>query len=279
MRHLLYIALVLALVSCEKEIPFDGDLSAQKVVLNCYIGAGELAVYAEVSRTETVLSDEPLTFVSNAVVQLFDGSTLIGTFTSLGEGRYVLNYTPEAGKTYNIKCADPLLGEVQAETTVPNNVALEVVNVEIADDLEGKIDIDIRFEDGASEDDFYHLLLYTDFGGQPNLLSFETQEEFLRNTDELSENSFFYFDDCLFDDNSFTSQSVDIRFTAFALLETDNRIQLVHVSSDYFNYRKSLKLATDASGNPFSQPVQIYSNIQGGLGIFAGYAADEQLME
>jgi hypothetical protein len=279
MRYLTYILLVLSFVSCEKEIPFDGDLSAQKTVLNCYIGAGEPVVYAQVSRTETVLSDEPFTFVSNAVVQLFDGSVLIGAFTSLGEGRYSLDYTPEAGKTYSIRCVDPLLGEVRSSTIIPNPVAFEVVNAEPVDEFGSAIDVDIQFEDGTSDENYYHLLFFTNFDGQSSLLPFQTQEEFLRNTQELSENTFYYFDNCLFNDNSFTDQLVNLNLNLLSSLNTENYVQLVHVSSDYFNYQKSIRLAADASGNPFSQPVQIYSNIEGGLGIFAGYAAEEQLIE
>ena len=83
----------------------------------------------------------------------------------------------------------------------------------------------------------------------------------------------------MFDDNSFNSGVVDISISTFIMPQVENKVQLVHVSSDYFNYRKSLKLALNANGNPFAQQVQIYSNIERGLGVFAGYAAAEEVLE
>ena len=280
MRYLIYMLLTLSLVACEKEIPFEGELNEQKTVLNCYLGAGESIIYAEVSRSETVLSDEPFTFVSDAVIKLYDGSNFVGTFNSVGEGKYTLNHEVEAGKSYSIECTDPLLGVVRASTEVPNYVSFNLENIDLVlGEFGGNIKVDVQFNDGASEDDYYHLLVYTNVDGFPSVLSFETSEEFLRNTEELSANTFFYFDDCMFDDNSFNSGVVDISISTFIMPQVENKVQLVHVSSDYFNYRKSLKLALNANGNPFAQPVQIYSNIEGGLGVFAGYAAAEEVLE
>jgi hypothetical protein len=45
---------------------------------------------------------------------------------------------------------------------------------------------------------------------------------------------------------------------------------LVNTSEAYFNYLKSFNMYQRASGNPFATPVQVYSNVENGMGIFAG---------
>jgi hypothetical protein len=48
------------------------------------------------------------------------------------------------------------------------------------------------------------------------------------------------------------------------------RLYLHNISKSYYYYRTSLELYQSASGNPFAQPVQVYSNIENGFGVFAG---------
>jgi len=61
--------------------------------------------------------------------------------------------------------------------------------------------------------------------------------------------------------------------TAFlgAPLEEDYeyRISIKTLSNEGFNYYRSLSSYQTAQGNPFSEPVVIYSNVSGGYGVFA----------
>jgi hypothetical protein len=46
-------------------------------------------------------------------------------------------------------------------------------------------------------------------------------------------------------------------------------VELLHVTEAYFRYQKSYKVAQDANDNPFAEPVNVYSNITNGRGIFS----------
>jgi hypothetical protein len=46
--------------------------------------------------------------------------------------------------------------------------------------------------------------------------------------------------------------------------------RLYSIGKEYFNYIQSLDLFYDKLGNPLAEPVKVYSNIEGGYGIFAG---------
>lgn len=47
------------------------------------------------------------------------------------------------------------------------------------------------------------------------------------------------------------------------------------VTEDYYQYNYTRDLQASVENNPFAQPVQLYDNIDGGLGIFAGYSQTE----
>jgi hypothetical protein len=46
-------------------------------------------------------------------------------------------------------------------------------------------------------------------------------------------------------------------------------IRLHHISSAYFRHLRSYRYAIDNNGNPFSEPVNVYSNVKNGLGVFS----------
>ena len=53
----------------------------------------------------------------------------------------------------------------------------------------------------------------------------------------------------------------------------DYRIVLMNLGEEYYKYYSSIGLYNDTRDNPLAQPVQIFSNVENGFGIFAGYGA------
>lgn len=51
------------------------------------------------------------------------------------------------------------------------------------------------------------------------------------------------------------------------------QLELIVATTDqaYFNYNRTLRQQERNGENPFAEPVLIYSNVRGGLGVFAGY--------
>ncbi|MGB3617937.1 MAG: DUF4249 domain-containing protein [Catalinimonas sp.] len=48
-------------------------------------------------------------------------------------------------------------------------------------------------------------------------------------------------------------------------------VYLLRTDEDYYRYHRSLELFNRADGNPFAEPAPLYSNVEGGLGVFASY--------
>ena len=57
-------------------------------------------------------------------------------------------------------------------------------------------------------------------------------------------------------------------YELFALLRT--------TTEEYYNYNYTRDLQASVENNPFAQPVQVYDNVENGLGIFAGYSQTEK---
>jgi hypothetical protein len=53
-----------------------------------------------------------------------------------------------------------------------------------------------------------------------------------------------------------------------------NVVHIQHLSKEFYTYLKYLKLYFHYQGNPFAEPVPVYSNIKNGIGIFAGLNDD-----
>lgn len=94
---------------------------------------------------------------------------------------------------------------------------------------------------------------------------------------------YFIIDDALFDGKKIT---FDISINSFNysiniddIVENKLIIKITHLSKDYYLYRKTVNAYEANYGSMFSEPVQIYSNIKGGIGIFAGTSSTEYVLD
>ena len=60
--------------------------------------------------------------------------------------------------------------------------------------------------------------------------------------------------------------------------KTELILNLKHTSEAYYNYYRSLESQANAQENPFTEPAQVFSNIQNGYGIFAVYLSDSTVL-
>jgi len=81
----------------------------------------------------------------------------------------------------------------------------------------------------------------------------------------------------LFSDDFFNGQNYQLKITIMdwdATLDKEYIIELLSLNKAGYLYRRSVEDYRNSKGDPFSEPVLIYSNIENGFGIFAGYAVD-----
>jgi len=167
------------------------------------------------------------------------------------------------------------------------------------------LDLRIRFKDTPNVKNYYRLVLkgksyYTNGKVVENTINSSTDDLVFggSQTDILGEMSSYYlfneFNDQLFDGKTYelktrvyfqktklikkpnTSKPTDIETVTVSRQELI--VVLQSISESYYQYLKTI--AANQSGEDFfSEPVQIYTNIQNGLGIFGSYTNSSKVFE
>ncbi|HZX74753.1 MAG TPA: DUF4249 domain-containing protein, partial [Cyclobacteriaceae bacterium] len=192
--------------------------------------------------------------------------------------------TPVAGQTYSIQVNVNGETSLHATNKIPFPVAITSAEVD-SDELH------IKFQDPVMEKNYYRIRLYTEYLYVPStikngVLIPDSSKAYIVKSylpytseglaDELDGNSFIA-------DDLFNGKTYELRLkvkSTFNRPQQKLHIILLSLNKEYYDYWSSLKLAKEADDNPYlAQPVQIYSNIENGLGIFAGYSASEILLK
>lgn len=222
------------------------------------------------------------------------------------DGVYQLNYHPKKGSEYRIEVENTNYPHVTAITEIP----VQTSNFEITLSEPSNIDVyhegiesqvwadysaDIKIAD-AQGPNYYSIALISESRGyqvgyiNDELVECEVTEPGLFEMDfrsnsiifEDGENSQFtdqgglVFSDDLFENKEFEFR---IEFRGQSSLIVCNgteyfdsfHIQVRTLSKEYYEYIKTTTLQKAVLEDPFAEPVQIFSNIAGGLGIFGGY--------
>ena len=213
---------------------------------------------------------------------------------------------PDPGVSYHLEIQVPGFNSVQSGSQqIFRQVPVEVSEIDVLpSDVQNispnpsEITATIQFEDNPGEENYYQLVVYLkneNSAGNLNdgverewdLWPFESNDPALINkfdeqlfdTDRDLTESFQYH--AVFDDQSFNGKQKTISFTTspFILREEDKyivRIELRHITEELFLYHRSLRENNEnvEIANvelPISEPIRIFSNIEGGFGIFGAY--------
>ncbi len=162
MRYFLYILMAFALISCQKEIPFEGAGTEPSMVLNGALEAGEFPS-VNVSQNRSILEDPnrytPIQLATVTLLNVTDQTTetlahsLAGNYTSS-------SITIEEGKEYQITIEDNNLPTVTASQTIPyGTTILSIDTLTTVHVLEPYFDLNVRFQDNPNEENYYQLEL------------------------------------------------------------------------------------------------------------------------
>lgn len=278
------LALSLIFLSCEKEIDYEIPNPGDKIVVSSrledglspkiYISTSVYSMLAREPRTSNIYTAKLYSDAPNSPFELqavLDSNNL---FDSLYY--YTTANTIEAGKNYRLEVSAPNLEPVSAQTGVPQITLIENVRFDTV-----TRDLRFNFIDKASTSNYYIVELRSVNSPFPLFISTAdpSLEFFSFNQDPFGEGeSRTYGTEAFLDDNLFNGQrkEINIRLEDFA----DNYrfyVYLHSISESYYRFRLT-QAAGDFSENPFSEPVQIFSNVSGGYGIIAGTSSDRSLV-
>ncbi len=296
------VSLFLLLSACEKSEKIDDfPLRPPKLVVNCYFTPDSIWQF-QVSKSLSVLDNAKLSLVNGAKILLYKNSVLIDSVSKQNENYWyeIPENLPEEGAKYSIAVTAPKFKDtVRASNRLPLSVPIDTVSLTILDSSfsyiinpDGNYDewgylkgsFHVRFTDPAHVENYYELSAYyydtvyfdethTNYSIVKFYVSVTSDDPAVANSSSNSGGSLFLPDE-LFDGKTHT---IALNFEDFgAKKERKYHIKMASLSKAAYLYRKTVQQYQTSQNDPFSEPVQIYSNIQHGYGIFAGISSVEK---
>ncbi len=306
-RRILCALLLLTWMACETVVEIDPPAYEPELVVTSYFAPDSLWSAAIHRSLGVGVSQDPSAqYVENATVTILSGSDIVDTLRYAGRGRYASNTEryPVAGKPYTLRAHAPGMTTAEAVSTAPVPTPISEISFEnlglISPDVpiarEYKFRLRFRLEDPPGRN-FYRFGIYRfreNFNRHfyPDLnLPDSVYRPISVDTGDVSW-SCGYSDayhgtpstgcpgcgcnDAAVTDQFFDGQAYQVSVTFSLYLSSGgdrNEILLLlsTLSEDYFEVKRTLEEQAEQDA-AFSAPLDVYSNVKGGLGVFAGYS-------
>jgi len=284
LRYSFYLIFLIIIQACTKIIDIDLPEHEEKIIVNSFFTDGR-PVKVHLSKSISVLEDS-IPLCENAFIQLLENNTVIDTLNRSGD-YYYSDVIPEVAKDYSLNISVPGMDSVICHDVIPEKVSIQ--SYKLTDSLMVDEDglpimqIEFNFTD-PPEINYYEISIEIDRGG---LWIQKNTDPVLVSTGLLDyEPRTLIFSDNLFDG---TTTSVKVNYSIQVNTGSGPQYDYIlfvsfrSISESYYLYRqKQIVYQYSLYSDVFtgaSEPVQLYSNINGGYGIFAGYSADNRTIE
>ncbi len=255
------------------EIP---ERESKLVVISAFEPDEPWQVY--VSHSLNSFEDDNFFPVSNAEVTIASDDGNFSEQLYYNSGIFYSSSTPEEGTNYTISVKANGYTSVQSANRIPSPATLiSIDTLESFHDGNPTFDFELTFQDPANEANFYILQLYSaetywkNYSDYPiNILSDDPNIESILNKEDSD--ILLFLKDQNFDGKEYTVRFYMPDYFYYPELKgVQFKVKLISCSEEYFRFQKTARQYQYSNDNPFSQPVQIYSNIENGIGIFGGF--------
>ena len=275
---------LLFLLACEKtEKLEDFPLYPPKLVLNSYLNA-DSTISIQLSKSLSVLDNADLKHVGDGSMKLYENGNLIGTIISgNGDWNYKFNNKAIVGATYNVEAETPSLGKVSASTIIPSKVSIKKFEAEAlnVNSWEHPYKFSITIDDPPGEKNYYMIgvelyQIHIHINGTDTLINIDYPSKAFLNSSSNPAIDQVVNGNAFFKDDFFNGKNYTIDVNTDYLNTYADKIKIIitlySLTEECYKYRLSYGKYKESSDNPFAEPVQVFNNIKGGYGIFAGEA-------
>ncbi|MEM6343996.1 MAG: DUF4249 domain-containing protein [Bacteroidota bacterium] len=187
----------------------------------------------------------------------------------LGEGAYIytsLNTVPEDyNSEFKLSATAPDGRSLSARTFIPAPVEADSIIVRFNEDSLALMLT--QFQDDPNQANFYRRILER-----------RVVDTIVSETGDTSFNYRSRTEQDFFTDDEINNGEIITFGTLFEYQKGDSLINTIyHVTEDYSRFVETRDAAIIASFSPFAPPTVVFSNIEGGLGIFTGFTFTERL--
>lgn len=295
------VVFILAVLSgCRSDFDLDLEQVSPKLVINALVSPD--SVFTVHLTTEyDVLSDKESEIPENATIILIENDNLVATLVKNGNYYIAPGFYVKVGNRYQIKASVAGFPDASADVIVPKPVKI------ISIDTSSFIEIDnygtsmkylaftIFFDDPGLNTNYYmlntfHRVLNNEYEKEHIFdMPFETTSELIEYTygwgeiilPEISNNrkvglkkdnkiyayGMFFSNDLIYGKEA--KIQIMVKFNRnLGVSYLSQVIRLYSIDENYYRYIKTYAVYNENKEIPVREPIEVYSNIQGGLGIF-----------
>lgn len=285
---ILFVAILLS-AACERVVEFDADDIERMVVVNG-LPCTDSTLFVNITYSRFFLDNQAFVPVDNAIVTVDVNGTTIASSTRDG-ANYYFNYTAAAGDTMTLSVSVPGHDEVRGGTRFPALPCMTTPTAEIDSTLPITAGVvSFTLSDPSKMENYYNIyVMERDSGSQWN------QWEARWDTIDTVIYSYFncmnyeitspevnctmgmvnYFNQLLFKDSLIDGKDYEITLSLIMLKDTAEHplmrqysLVVESLTPEAYQYWKEVMNA-HGIGQYFAEPSRLFSNLHGGLGIFA----------
>jgi hypothetical protein len=275
------------LPSCEKDVTDKFDLGTQnQVVLQSFISPQDSWVVVRLRRTQPAvgrrLSGEELK-VKDATVTMTDGNQTVTLPYEVKSDRYQVQasvFPIVAGKSYTVNVSTASGSKLSAQTTVPLSAQITIKSYSLKEksqEFGGEYtSLTYKWSDAIGVENYYKTLAYRIASPAPG--SSQIRREEFHNKEKSID---AFVSDANSDGQELTSNELisPSRFSDDFPVPYKLHLSLLVIDKNYYLFQRSLLRQNSSDDNPFAEPALIFSNVQGGLGIFASSNLVEEVKD
>lgn len=284
--HILYAAVMIFITACESDVDIKPPEFEQKLVVTGFISPSDTLTFIEVSINRRLYGELGAEgSVGNLSGVISDGTTeteLTPTKISIGNqphtitrSGFVLDHNKlriEPGKTYSLSVNTDKGLSASATCKVPAERSFEVKADTFSvpsryewDPESRRLDIKATLRDIPGEENYYRL-------------RFKILSYFHDDMRGVTLSEFQIREDYMLSDKSMDGKEITVKTDSGLnfITDADSSFAVVYIynlEKSYYRYHESLKNQSRGD-NPFSEATPVYSNINGGLGVFTSYTVD-----
>lgn len=279
MKKICFFLLICLGISCETEVELDPPPYDSKIVVNGLL-SNENEIRVSVGFSVVALSQDEPGYLGDANVEIWeDGNSLGFGVYEVFDKVFKWNAVPKQGSTYRIQVRHPDYPMIDETLIMPNANVFGTLQYRdsIGLDTSGQAlaSLSVTINDPGSEANYYRLNFsyYNDVTASFLPFVFETSDAVLLSPTTVKEaDGSYLIDDALFNGST---REITIEFSRDIALSSPRFLAIGEsLSEPLYKYQVSLSLFEETKDNPFTEPVFVYSNISGGLGIWAGKIAE-----
>lgn len=282
-----YFFFILVITACETTVELKLPDQASKIVVNSTISTDSLFT-VHVSKSVGALDNSSKITLYHALVQLYENDVFKEDLKLNSQGFFtsITGFKPSVGKTYKIIVSLKNYETATAICTVPqvtiptlvtfSDSAFSETSMFESSTKEWYSQVDVSISDAAETINYYSIQLLQEFAVYDTLDNFIGYQSYpldLKTNDPNAEINNY---DCLISDEFFNGSTYKVSVNTPSNRFTDSLsryyLYFKSISKEMYLYKKTLNKYYNANGNPFAEPVRVYSNVENGMGILGAYS-------